>query len=299
MRPAVSLLLFTVLSGLGFGTLAAAGLGLAGGWVWPLGYGFALAGLLASTFHLAHPMRALYAFRNGRHSWLSREGWAAVLTLLLLAPVALADLAGSPGLRGPGWGVPGALMAAVTVGSTSMIYAQLRSVPRWSHWSTPALFLAFAATGGAILAAPGAAAALVALGLSGLLGWSIRTADRREAALGIDTGWATGLGHLGRVRSFERPVTGTTWLTREVAGDPPAPRWRRLLRLAAVLLSGAVPAALLLGGAPRGVALAVHLAGAFTARWLFFAEAGHVAALHHGLPFGAARLTGGAAARAQ
>ena len=80
MHPAPSVILFTVLSGLGFGLLAFLGLGLpvpAPGWAaflhWGLGYGLAVGGLAASTFHLGHPERALKAFSQWQTSWLSRR----------------------------------------------------------------------------------------------------------------------------------------------------------------------------------------------------------------------------------
>ena len=100
MNPAPSVILFTVLSGMGFGLLAFLGAGFVqpAGWLafahWGLGYALAVGGLTASTFHLGNPQRALRAFTQWKTSWLSREAWAAVLTLLLLAPVALSDWLG-------------------------------------------------------------------------------------------------------------------------------------------------------------------------------------------------------------
>ena len=58
MHPAPSVILFSVLSGAGFGLLAFLGLGVVqpSGWVaflwWGLGYGLAVAGLLAATVAL-------------------------------------------------------------------------------------------------------------------------------------------------------------------------------------------------------------------------------------------------------
>jgi sulfite dehydrogenase (quinone) subunit SoeC len=85
MHPAPSLILFTVLSGMGFGLLVWLGLGLraptglAAFILFGLGYGLAGAGLIAAAFHLGHPERALKAFSQWRSSWLSREavlvGW--------------------------------------------------------------------------------------------------------------------------------------------------------------------------------------------------------------------------------
>jgi sulfite dehydrogenase (quinone) subunit SoeC len=100
MHPAPSVILFSTLSGLGFGFLAILGWGVLvpSGWaaffLWGLGYGLAVAGLLAATFHLGNPKNGLKAFTQWRTSWLSREAWASVATLLLLAPVALSDMAG-------------------------------------------------------------------------------------------------------------------------------------------------------------------------------------------------------------
>ncbi|SNX74049.1 DMSO reductase anchor subunit [Cereibacter ovatus] len=280
MRPAPSLLLFTVLSGIGFGTLALAALARASPSVWAAGYALALAGLVASTFHLAHPLRARFAFRRLRTSWLSREAWGAVAALALLMPVALADLAGGP--RPIFWGMAGGLACLGTVISTAMIYGQLRAVPRWHHWSTPALFPGFAAAGGALIAMPGPWAAALCVALSAGLAASFVSGDRHVARCALTTGRVTGLARFGRVRSFEPPSTGPTWLTREIVTGRPR---SRVLRGLAVLLAGVAPAAVLIL-APGAVPLAgaLHLAGAFVARWLFFAEARHVAGLFHGVP---------------
>ncbi|MDZ4095363.1 MAG: DmsC/YnfH family molybdoenzyme membrane anchor subunit, partial [Paracoccaceae bacterium] len=154
MHPAPSVIIFTVFSGLGFGFLTYLGAGalrpsgFAAFGLWGLGYGLAVAGLLASTFHLGNPGRAWRAFSQWRTSWLSREGWAAVATLIVLAPVALSDWLGLGWPRGIG--MVGAVLALATVFATSMIYAQLASVPRWNHWWVPLMFLAFALAGGAV-----------------------------------------------------------------------------------------------------------------------------------------------------
>ena len=155
MHPAPSVILFSTLSGLGFGFLAFLGWGalMPSGWaaffLWGLGYGLAVAGLLASTFHLGNPKNALKAFTQWRTSWLSREAWASVVTLLLLAPVALSGILGLglPQLVGQ----IGGLLALGTVFTTAMIYTQIKAVPRWHHWLTPVMFLAFALAGERIL----------------------------------------------------------------------------------------------------------------------------------------------------
>ena len=189
MHPAPSVIVFTVLSGLGFGFLAALGVGLVqpAGWaafaLWGLGYGLTVGGLLASTTHLGRPDRAWRAFSQWRSSWLSREGIAAVATLVILAPVALSDWLGLGLSRLPG--VVGAVLALATIATTSMIYAQLKTVPRWNHWTTPVQFVAFALAGGAMLTGQGIAPLLLTLlALAVMAHWQY--GDRRFAEVGAE-----------------------------------------------------------------------------------------------------------------
>lgn len=287
MHPAPSVILFTVLSGLGFGFMAYLSLGLLlvqGGWAfvaWGLAYALAVGGLLASTTHLGNPQRALRAFTQWRSSWLSREAWAAVAALLVLAPVALGDWVGF-GLPYI-WRFVGALLALATVFCTSMIYTQIKAVPRWHHWLTPVLFMGFSLAGGALLGLQGGFAALLLVLLAGVMALVFRIGDTQFARAGATMGTATGLGTIGTVSVFEQPHTGENYLLREmifVVGRKHAAK----LRVIAVICAALIPAALaFMGGlALTGLALVVHLAGAFAARWLFFAEAEHVVGLYYG-----------------
>lgn len=286
MHPAPSVLIFTVLSGLGFGTLAyLAGFAHLSGWpaflIWGLGYGLAITGLLASTFHLGHPERAWRAFSQWRSSWLSREGIAAVAALVLLAPVALSDWLGLGWSRAPG--LIGAALALATIATTSMIYAQLKTVPRWNHWTTPAQFFAFALAGGALMTGQAISPLLMALLAAALVAhWHF--GDRRFAEVGASMGSATGLGGLGKVSVFDPAHTAGNYLMREmifVVGRKHAAK----LRVIALVLACLIPALIVLVSAhPVATALAtlIHLTGAFAARWLFFAQAEHVVGLYYG-----------------
>ena len=286
MNPAPSVIVFTVLSGMGFGLLAFLGLGYPQplGWIaffhWALGYVLAVGGLAAATYHLGNPQRALMAFSQWRSSWLSREGWCSVASLLVLAPVAVSDWWGLGWPRG--LGLVGAVLCAATIGTTSMIYAQLATVPRWNHWSTPVMFFSFALAGGAILAGHARVAALACVGLGVFLTFVFREGDGRFAARGHSMGSATGLLH-GEVSVFELPHTGPNYLMREmiyVVGRKHAHR----LRVIAVVCAGLLPG-LILGLFPGALVVAalVHLIGAMAARWLFFAEAEHVVGLYYGM----------------
>lgn len=289
MHPAPSVILFTVLSGMGFGLLALLGLGWPApvGWAaffhWGLGYGLAVGGLLASTFHLGHPERFLKAFTQWRSSWLSREAWASVAALILLAPVALSDWLGL------GWprltGQIGAVLCLATVGATAMIYAQLKTIPRWNSWTTPALFFAFMATGGAILAGQVLLAALAALALAGALLAAFRIGDTAFARAGQTMGTATGLDRVGQVQVFEQAHTAGNYLLREmihVVGRKHVAKLRLLAIGAGAVLPGVLVLILPAHPASLAVAGAIHLAGALAARWLFFAQAEHVVGLYYG-----------------
>ena len=288
MNPAPSVLLFTVLSGLGFGFLAALGVGLVqpAGWtafaLWGLGYGLTVGGLLASTTHLGRPDRAWRAFSQWRSSWLSREGIAAVATLVVLAPVALSDWLGLGLSRLPG--MVGGVLALATIATTSMIYAQLKTVPRWNHWTTPAQFFAFALAGGAMLAGQGGVAiALLAL-LAAALAAHWHFGDRRFGEVGATMGSATGLGDLGAVSVFDPAHTAGNYLMREmifVVGRKHVAK----LRVLALILACLIPALILMlpvHPVATAAAVVLHLIGAFAARWLFFAQAEHVVGLYYG-----------------
>lgn len=286
MYPAPSVILFTVLSGLGFGFLAFLAFGflpvsgVAAFLVWGLGYALAVGGLLASAAHLGNPQRALLAFTQWRSSWLSREAWASVAALLLLAPAALSDWLGlglAQGLR-----LPGGVLALVTVACTSMIYMQIRAVPRWNHWLTPALFMAFSLAGGTLMVGAVCAPALLLL-LGGLLALGFYLGDQQFAARGATMETATGLGRIGQVSVWEQPHTGDNYLLREmifVVGRKHALKLRVIALIFAALLPAVMAA---VGGVGLVIAaVVVHLVGAFAARWLFFAEAEHVVGLYYG-----------------
>ena len=289
MHPAPSVILFTVLSGMGFGCLAFLGLGLPAptGWTaffhWGLGYALAVGGLLASTFHLGNPQRFVLAFSQWRTSWLSREAWTSVAALLLLAPVALSDWLELGWHRGVG--LVGAALCVVTVGTTAMIYAQMKTIPRWNSWTTPALFLGFMVAGGALLTGNTTIALAGCLAVAAALMASFRIGDLAFARAAQTIGTATGLDRIGEATVFELPHTGQNYLLREMIHVVAR---RHIGRLRAIgLIAGAILPALLLlvlPGHPVSFAVAalVHLIGAFAARWLFFAQAEHVVGLYYG-----------------
>ncbi|MEX0306209.1 MAG: dimethyl sulfoxide reductase anchor subunit family protein [Ruegeria sp.] len=293
MHPAPSVIIFTTLSGLGFGLLFFLGLGLpdVSGWVafvfFAIAYGLSVGGLLASTFHLGHPERAWKAFSQWRSSWLSREGWCAVLALIFMGFYAIGLI--FLGQRWGLFGVLGSLLSLATVFTTSMIYTQLKTIPRWNMNLTPALFLSLSLAGGALLSGAETLAPwlLAAAGAVQLAYWT--KGDRALTRSGSTLATATALGDRGAVRAFEPPHTGTNYLLREfvhVVGRKHAQKLRMIsfgLAFVLPLLLILIPVSgVLIKHVFALLAVLSHLAGVAVSRWLFFAQAEHVVGLYYG-----------------
>lgn len=308
MHPAPSIILFTTLSGLGYGLAAVLGLGLLdpAALATRIAYIVALAlisgGLLCSTLHLGNPQRAWRALSQWRSSWLSREGVMALLTFVPLLICAWASI-----IEGRYLPLPGLIltvMCMVTVYCTAMIYASLKSVQAWHTRLTPLCYRLFSIAGGFVAAAlfaacgGGNSGAMALLGILFLGGaWVAKHFWYRHmlqsAPLSTPES-ATGLGAIGRVRLFERPHVTENYLTSEM-GFKIARKHVSKLRKIALLCGGAVPGLLLLvlllvAGGETGIlafalaalALISHTIGMLTERWLFFAEARHAVMNYYG-----------------
>ncbi len=306
MHPALSVILFTTLSGAGYGLafVLALGHGNPGALSTKIAWFVALAliaiGLISSTFHLGNPQRAWRAFSQWRTSWLSREGVMAVLTfipLTLLAAMSVFNDSFHIGL-----GYLGGIMCAITVYCTAMIYGSMRTVATWHTGWTAASYLAFSLTTGTAiyLTAFGPAAgsdsnviwiwlAIVFIAIAWLIKYMW---VRRGQAVGFGESTmesATGLGGIGKVRLLERPHMMGNYLTNEmafrIARKHESKLWRIALVLGVILpialfvLAIALPSANLFFS---GVATLSLLAGVFLERWLFFATARHAVGLYYG-----------------
>ena len=288
MHPAPSVILFTTFSGLGFGLLAWLGLGfpavtgLTAFVFFTIAYVCAVGGLMASAFHLGRPERALKAFTQWRTSWLSREAVMSVAALLVMGVYTIGTIFFATAL--PLVGALGAVLSLLTVFTTSMIYTQLKTVPRWHTPLTPVMFLAMAVAGGALLAGQTTAAVILLLLAGGALVATWVHGDGAFARSATTLATATGLGTIGTPRAFEPPHTGTNYLLREfvfVVGRKHGMK----LRIIAFVLAIVLPVILLLVPFSHWLALVAvlsHVAGVLVARWLFFAQAEHVVGLYYG-----------------
>lgn len=305
MHPAPSIILFTTLSGLGYGLAAVLGLGLLdpAALATKIAHVLALAmisgGLLSSTLHLGNPQRAWRALSQWRSSWLSREGVMAIATFVPLTISAWFAVA--EGRYLPLVGFAGTLMCGITVYCTAMIYASLRTIQAWNTGLTPLCYLLFAAAGGLLLAfavaviSGNGAALLAALALVAVAAaWIAKNAwwARLRTLVPLSTPEsATGLGHIGHVRLFERPHINDNYLTREMGFKVARKHAVKLSRLA-MLAGGALPMLLLIVAVVAGdgalatfstlCAVAFYALGLIVERWLFFAEARHAVMNYYG-----------------
>jgi DMSO reductase anchor subunit len=307
MKPALSVIFFTVASGAGLGLLIwLAAAVVVSAPIDARNFGFAMvtsailvtAGLLSSTLHLANPKHAWQSFRRFGSSWLSRE---AVLAVLLF-PAGL--WFATQGSRG-GWQATAAavviiLLAIAVLLSTAMIYACLRTVPHWNNWQTrngmPWYGLM---TGGLLMLAimPLQIAerplrlVVIALLLGGLaIKYSYFVSYRKmgesapSANEALKLGLEPGSGKINaRVRLLDVGHAHGTFLTREFGYE--VSRSRVLgLRLFALGAGFLLPVVVLLWWRSYvWLVVASSIAGLLVERWLFFAEARHVVRRYHGM----------------
>lgn len=312
MHPTFSIIVFTTISGAGYGLFALCGLlSLLGAlpdqpsFVYTtlaLSLGLIVVGLLASTLHLSHPERAWRAFTQWRSSWLSREGIAAILTFIPALAFAAAWIfqgGGAPLTRV--LGLVACVMSLVTVACTAMIYASLKPIHQWrNRWVVPN-YLALSMMIGALwlnglmtlwgfvslrLGLVTGVLILLALALKEAYWTSIRDEPAQST---VRT--ATGLQKHQGVKFFEAPHTETNYLLREmgfVIGRKHAEKLRMISRVTGF----ALPLLLTILGLIAGGILATVAAvasvllaslGLLVERWLFFAEAKHTVTLYYGV----------------
>jgi len=311
MHPAYSVIFFTTLSGAGYGLMIWMALArfshsivlepVAGVLACLVALALISAGLLSSTIHLGHPERAWRSFSQWRSSWLSREGVLAVVTY---APALVFTISWIPGLVPASWApwlaLATALLSVITVYCTGMIYASLKTIPRWHNkWVVP-VYVAFAMGSGGLLYAvvlsgsgQSSTQALVMILAFVLIAWLIKFnywhfIDQQKVA--SNPGTATGLGRFGEVSQLEAPHTSENYLLKEM-GYRIARKHAAKLRRFAVLLGLLVPAIVIvltlkMSGLGQIVLLTLALLAGYIGivieRWLFFAEARHAVTLFYG-----------------
>lgn len=324
VKPAYSVILLTTLIGAGQGlflALFAVELGALG----PvpddaltrllvpgsaLALGLTALGLLASFFHLGHPMRAWRAAAMWRTSWLSREVIALPLFMAAVLAWALAHALHLGGTRALGAAATVACLALFVC--TAMIYASLRFLQEWASPLTLVNYLLLGCASGftlatavaALIASPVVRPLAAAAALLTLAGFVTRAASlARNARLRPRSTLqsATGIKH-PRIRQTAQGFMGGAFATREFFHGA-APATLRALKWTFLVLAFALPLALIAAGATASsapgsasapgtapsasstaafiAAFAVQYAGLLVERWFFFAQANHPQNLYY------------------
>jgi sulfite dehydrogenase (quinone) subunit SoeC len=300
MKPALSVIFFTVSSGAGLGllvwllvaSLMADHIRMDGDTFFKgtaIAAGLITAGLISSTLHLANRKNAIYALTRVRTSWLAREGVAALCLYPLATLHVYALHVGWPQITP----ITLALLIADALAvlyCTGMIYACLKTVPRWNTWMTPVKYVMFGLMSGAVLLpavlslrpaavgpvrTPMVAILLLAAGLVLYLAYLLKH-PRQPHTINDALGFQQ-----GRVRLLDAGHSQGTFLTNEF-GFTVAREKARVLRWVAIVCAFIVPLLLCFFTQWFWLASIICLIGLLVERWLFFAEAEHVVRLYHG-----------------
>ena len=289
MHPAPSIILFTVLSGFGFGLISIVGLLQFLGQISTvdvvffslIGFFFSTVGLISSFFHLANKKNAIKSMSQWQTSWLSREAISSIFCLSIV-------------VGNIGWvfvqnryinevGIILFLLSLFTIFTTSMIYAQLKTVPSWNNMLTPAIFIFAGLAGGSILLMDYASLVLLLIfGVLQVLFWY--NADQSFIYKETSVGTALGYSKNEDIRSFDVAHTSRNYLLNEMVYKV-ARKHAIKIRYISFFSAFVLPMSFILvfpGNFSVSVlVIGIHLVGIYFSRWLFFAEAKHSVSFYY------------------
>ena len=289
MHPAPSIILFTVLSGFGFGLISIIGLlqflsviSMFDLIIYSIiGVIFATVGLVSSFFHLSNKKNAIKSLSQWQTSWLSREAIASIFCLLVVFGNIIWAVSQNNYISEVG--VVLFFLSLFTIFTTSMIYAQLKTVPSWNNALTPAIFVCAALTGGAILLTDYASLVLLLVfGTLQISFWYI--ADRGFQDKETSVGTALGYNKNEEIRPFDVAHTNRNYLLNEMVYKV-ARKHSVKIRYISFFMAFVFPMSLILifpnNFSVSVSAITIHLIGIYFSRWLFFAEAKHSVSFYY------------------
>ena len=301
MNPAWSVILLTVLCGLGQGVFAMILIGHVCG-ATPhyliLGTVASLvlcgSGLLASFFHLGRPERAWRAVAQWRTSWLSREVIVLPLFMALVFAYGALGLAGGRGAT-----LVGALAFFACIAlcvCTAMIYTCIRFIQEWASPFTMANFVLASLASGSTLAlvlaafsdhamvTPLAVLSIMFTIVAGIVRW---LSIQRNARLVPRSTLQSAIGFENpRITQRSMGATGGTFNTREFFHGRTL-RFLRSIKWTFLVLAYVLPALVVFVALASGasgmifLALPLQVVGAILERWFFFAQANHAQNLYY------------------
>ncbi len=300
MHPAKSIILFTTISGMGYGliisllifqiyvghTLSFISYFL----IFVLSMALVSGGLLSSTLHLGHPERAHFALTQWRSSWLSREGVFAILLYPVIATYTLLFYLNPDNRSLDTLSIIIVLIAIATIFSTGKIYSSLRAIYSWNTELTTFNYLALGGLTGlmllqSLLLLMGYNLAniyyyliiLIILSCIGKILYWVRldlnnTTTNKSTALGLKSQL--------QVNLLESPHDASNFLLKEM-GYKVARKHSKKLRKIALLFAFILPLLIIFLSIALNfyhitiLAFLFMIMGVFMERWLFFAEAKH------------------------
>jgi len=311
MKPDRAVIYFTVCSGTGYGMIISLLFLIFNNELYidfnskivisALSFFLISSGLIASTIHLGHPIRAWRALSQWRSSWLSREGVAAILTF---APLTLFYFFwifnNKPELIFIFLSIS-SFLSIITVFCTAKIYSSLKSIPSWHNPLVPIIYILNSLVLGLIInftilfnfgikiniiANLILILCLVTLLIKLLYWYSIR----KPARSNIST--ATGLGSKTNTNFFEGPHTGKNFLTSEMINKIKNSK-SFILRLTFCIFTYVTPANYILElpylvvsdyviSFTLIIITIIAVIGMFIERYLFFIDSKHTVSLFYG-----------------
>ena len=214
-------------------------------------------------------------------SWLSREAISSIFCLSIV-------------VGNIGWvfiqnryidevGIILFLLSLFTIFTTSMIYAQLKTVPSWNNMLTPALFIFTALAGGSILLLDYASLVLLLIfGVLQVLFWYI--ADQSFIYKETSVGTALGFSKNEDIRAFDVAHTNRNYLLNEMVYKV-ARKHAIKIRYISFFAAFVLPMLLILmfpsNFSVSVFVIGIHFVGIYFSRWLFFAEAKHSVSFYY------------------
>ncbi len=289
MHPALSVIIFSTLTGLGYGLANVSFIKIILSGDTPpyifillfMGYVAVALGLVASLFHLGHWRRAWRALSQWRTSWLSREGVLAILSFIAPFAIIILPLDDWNGYFAL-WGL---VVNILVVWATSMIYASLKPIAAWNNPMVPVVFQICSFVSGLL------AVQFLTGSDNYFMGWAILLVLLVHIGYWFviekipslsNLGTATGLNRLGsNIAVYDKPHDAENYLNKEMGFQLARTHAQTIKLIIIGLWLWAAIAVYFQKFNGNLVAFVAFMAGVFLARWLFFAEAKHVVNIYY------------------
>ncbi len=312
MKPAFSVIFFTVSTGAGYGVFFVTSVFVLfklmpksmyfSGSLFIMAIALITFGLFSSVLHLGRPERAWMALSQWRSSWLSREGVFAIIAYLPIFAFSFVWIF----LQNTEFVYLSKLLASlnivfclITVICTGMIYYSLKPIQRWRHTLVVPIYILHSWSSGLILTLSTLAVTFQDTYLCvffflivNFFTWMLKLKywyDIEREGRPTNKNTALGLSNTKKINNFDPPHTSENYLQKEMVFVL-ARKHSKKLRLFVNLFAYFFPLVLVIFGYLFGnsysiityfIAVILLFIGLIIERWLFFAEAKHTVSLYY------------------